>query len=154
MTGTLADTARAGRPAEGPRERRRAHRYPAQLVVLYQAAGKEETLGHTRDLATEGLFVVTQRPPAVGTRLSLDLFLDASEEPAVRAEAVVRWRRLWRRPRGMGVELQCVSDAGRRRLRRWLDRLDARGVGAPEPVRPATDGGERLPADFLRKKAS
>lgn len=76
----------------------------------------------TRNVSTTGMFVATQRPPAKGQVLFLEAFPNGSDEEAVRSRAVVRWRRRWLEPRGMGVELLDVGDEERERLRRWMER--------------------------------
>jgi len=106
-------------------ERRSEPRHVARLIVHFLAHGRAtEPLrtARTGDLSTTGMFIATRRPPPRRTRLSLDAFLDVSDEPPVRVEAVVRWRRRFLEPRGMGVEIVAASEADRRRLEGWLRR--------------------------------
>lgn len=112
-----------GMSQDAAADRRTEERHPARLVVLYSGRGKAtgvESSGRTEDVSTGGMFIATRRPLPRRTRLTLEAFLDASDEPAVRVEAVVRWRRRFAEPRGMGVEIMAASEQDRRRLRRWL----------------------------------
>ncbi|HVT18191.1 MAG TPA: PilZ domain-containing protein [Thermoanaerobaculia bacterium] len=68
--------------------------------------------GIAENVSLGGMFVATAHPLAPGTILRLQLF-DPDEPPhasPLRARAVVRWRRVWREPRGMGI--QFVEFAG------------------------------------------
>lgn len=110
-------------------DRRRHHRVPGRLVVLFNrlAPGADEEPGLTEDASAGGLFIATERPLPRGARVGVELFCEDSPEPAVRARAVVRWRRRWRHPRGMGVEIVAISESDRERLERWLERLASGG---------------------------
>lgn len=114
-------------------DRRTQERHPARLVVLYAGQGRAtgvESSGRTEDVGAGGMFIATRRPLSRRTRLTLEAFLDASDEPAVRAEAVVRWRRRFAEPRGMGVEITAASEQDRRRLRRWLKQAGGEAASA------------------------
>ena len=116
---TLQRTAAAER-TEAMAERRRDERRAAELVVLFwrlQEPAAASAVSH--DVSAGGMFVATPHPPPRGTALRLEACLATSDEPPVRARAVVRWRRRWRQPRGMGVELIDLPEADRERLRRW-----------------------------------
>lgn len=109
-----------------PVERRRERREPAALAVHFQpvsgvpADGRRA--GFSLDASRGGLFVATRHPLPRRTVLRVEIFpLGSSAEPVVCGLGVVRWRRRWKNPRGMGVELLRVAEPDRRRLSRWLD---------------------------------
>lgn len=75
------------------------------------------------DVSLGGMFIaarVTFRP---GTLLQLEFSIPvgASDGP-VRARAIVRWRRCWQRPRGMGVQFVEFEGLGRQHLTEWIER--------------------------------
>ena len=115
--------------AAAPAERRTAHRVVAGLVVhfspLRPQAVEDLQAGRSEDVSAGGLFVATHRPPPRRTVVCFEAFPEvATGEAPVRGVGVVRWRRRWRRPRGMGVEVLRVSADGGERLKRWLQEVD------------------------------
>lgn len=110
-------------------ERRGEPRSTVDLVVFTYPLGSDAESGPTRsssgDVSTQGMFVATERPHPRGRVVWLETFANGSEEEPVRSRAVVRWRRRWLEPRGMGVELLDVSDEDRDRLRRWMGESEA-----------------------------
>lgn len=108
-------------PPEG--QRRREERVALDLVIFTYPLGETEraaSRSETRNVSSAGMFIAAERPPAKGQVLFLEAFPNGSDEEAVRSRAVVRWRRRWLEPRGMGVELLDVADEERDRLRRWM----------------------------------
>lgn len=108
-------------PPEG--QRRREERVALDLVIFTYPLGETErgaSRSETRNVSSAGMFIAADRPPAKGQVLFLEAFPTGSDEEAVRSRAVVRWRRRWLEPRGMGVELLDVGDEERDRLRRWM----------------------------------
>jgi len=88
-----------------------------------------------RDVSLGGMFLVTGSTFRRGTVLQLSFVVPGDETAGpVRARAVVRWRRWWRRPRGMGVQFVEFEGLGREQLTEWLRRLlpdaPARASGA------------------------
>jgi hypothetical protein len=104
-------------------ERRRSPRQSARLIVHFEPRGRAAappSAARTEDLGPDGMFIATRRPLARGTRLFVEAFLDDSPEPPVGLECVVRWRRRFREPHGMGVSIVAGSASDLERLGRWL----------------------------------
>jgi len=78
--------------------------------VIYRAApvrpqDRRYLLGVAENVSLGGLFLSTRHPFGVGTVVLLDLYPAAGADRApFSARAVVRWRQLWREPRGMGLQ--------------------------------------------------
>jgi PilZ domain len=78
--------------------------------VIYRAApvrpqDRRYLLGVAENVSLGGLFISTRHPFGVGTVVLLDLYPGAGCDRApFSARAVVRWRSLWREPRGMGLQ--------------------------------------------------
>lgn len=71
-----------------------------------------------------GMFLASRYTFRPGTLLQLEFSIpDADAGGPVRARAIVRWRRWWRQPRGMGVQFVEFEGLGRQHLTEWLDRL-------------------------------
>ncbi len=60
-----------------------------RVQVRYQAVGAEEQRAHTKNIGVGGAFVLTSRPPKVGTHLRLVVEMPTGPPIEVRAE--VRW---------------------------------------------------------------
>lgn len=83
-----------------------------------------------RDVSLGGMFLATPYTFRPGTVLQLSFAIPGGESSGtVRARAVVRWRRWWRQPRGMGVQFVEIEGLGREQLTEWLGRL----LPAPSP---------------------
>ncbi len=120
-TGTEPDTATTTVAPEG--QRRREERVALDLVIFTYPLDQTErapSRSETRNVSPAGMFIAAERPPPRGRVLFVEAFPNGSDEEAVRSRAVVRWRRRWLEPRGMGVELLDVGDEERDRLRRWM----------------------------------
>jgi uncharacterized protein (TIGR02266 family) len=93
-----------GGSAPGDGTRRKALRVRADLKVECSDTTSTE-LGSAEEIAEGGLFLVTERPSAVGTPLCLRLIGDAGEVVEVEGAVVwVRSTRSDRGPPGMGIE--------------------------------------------------
>jgi len=104
-------------------ERRAAPRIPARLAVFVlrrHDPAHSSLPASTHDVGLDGMFIELEHPPPVGTVLEIEAFHPGRDEEAVRAAAVVRWRRRWRRPRGVGVRIVRLRGEARERLARWL----------------------------------
>ena len=104
-------------------ERRAVPRVPARLAVFvlrWHDPSRSTLVASTHDVGLRGMFIEMKHPPPVGTGLEIEAFHPGRDEDPVRAGAVVRWRRRWRRPRGVGVEIVRLPDEARERLERWL----------------------------------
>jgi len=113
----------AAGPAAAETGQRREERVPLDLVIFTYPLDETErapTRSESRNVSPTGMFIATERPESKGRVLFLEAFPNGSDEPPVRSRAVVRWRRRWLEPRGMGVELMDVGDEDRDRLRRWM----------------------------------
>jgi hypothetical protein len=93
-------------------------------------------LGNAENVSLGGLFIGSRRPLRPGTFVRLQLFSPADPEHsgAVYARGVVRWRQLWREPRGMGVQFLEFEGLGERVLETWLETVTAPAVAAPAPA--------------------
>jgi hypothetical protein len=114
--------------------------------VVYRAAPvrpqeRRYLLGVAENLSLGGLFIATSHPFAVGTLVLLDVFPggDADHTP-FSACAVVRWRRQWRAPRGMGLQFVELGNLADRSMPALLD-----AALAPPPAwRPPAGVDPRL----------
>jgi len=115
-------------------EQRRYPRVTAGVRVLYRGDPLERRerqylQGIAADLSLGGMFLATDRPLPVGSLVRLEFQPgvgpgeNPAEEMAVTAQAVVRWRRRWRRPRGMGLEFVEFEGLGRHELAAVVARL-------------------------------
>jgi hypothetical protein len=116
-------------------EQRLYRRMAAGVRVLYRGHSlrkpEERYLtGVAEDLGLGGMFIATRRPLPKGTLLALEFHTPGDDGfPPVRARAIVRWRRLFGRPRGMGVQFVEFDGLGHRQLESWID-----GVLVAEPI--------------------
>lgn len=109
--------------ASAPRaDSRSIHRIPARLVVSQR--GMSASLGTTRDISLQGMFIETDAPFAVGTVLPLSLDIGGGEAPLVIRAEVVR-----REAGGMGLRFDTSDPKPARRLRRWIvDKTSVQGT--------------------------
>jgi hypothetical protein len=93
--------------------------------------------GIAENVSLGGLFVASRHPCRPGSLLKLQLFspADPRHGSPVVVRAIVRWRQLWREPRGMGVQFVEFEGLGQRRLESWLETITA--PGAEPAARPA-----------------
>lgn len=92
----------------------------------------------TGNVSAGGMYLATRVtfPPGTLVHLSFDVVAGAADDRPVRATAIVRWRRRFFAPRGMGVEFVDFQGLGKRRLEEWLETLfptaaiEARVAGA------------------------
>lgn len=91
-------------------------------------------LGLADNISMGGLFIATDRPLRPGTVLHMRLYGDddPSHTRPLGARAMVRWRRVWGKPRGMGVQFLEFEGLGERRVESWLDCI-ARGAWESRP---------------------
>ena len=69
------------------------------------------------NLSLRGMFLATEQPQPVGSRIVVDIGIGLPNDPPLRAEAIVRWRK---ERRGMGVEFIAFEEQGKDRLEAWL----------------------------------
>ncbi len=83
--------------------------------------------GIADDMSLGGIFVNVRYPPPPGTFLSLHIYRGADQAltSPLYAKAVVRWRRQWGKPRGMGVQFLELEGLGNQRLDHWLAAIAA-----------------------------
>jgi c-di-GMP-binding flagellar brake protein YcgR len=81
--------------------------------------------GVAANLSLGGMRLMGGRTFHPGTVIELEFALTGpgGETLAIRARAVVRWRRRFARPRRMGVEFVDFEGLGREHLRTWFERL-------------------------------
>jgi len=95
--------------------------------VIYRATpvrpqDRRYLLGIAENLSFGGLFISTRQPFSVGTLVLLDLFPGAGvDRVPFSARAVVRWRQLWREPRGMGLQFLDFTNLAERPMPALLD---------------------------------
>ena len=102
-------------------------------------------LGMAENVSMGGVFIASRHPLRPGTFVRLQLFspADPDHAPAVHCKGIVRWRQLWREPRGMGIQFLEFEGLGERALESWLETI-ARPVElrtAPVPVLSAATMG-------------
>ena len=107
------------------------------------AAEERYLCGVAEDVSLGGLFIASRHPCRPGSVVKLQLFspADPRESSPVLARGVVRWRRLWREPRGMGVQFLEFEALGQRRLESWLDT-----IALPASILPAAAAAEHAAA--------
>jgi c-di-GMP-binding flagellar brake protein YcgR len=115
-------------------DKRRYPRVSAGVRVFYRGEPLEPRErryleGIAADLSLGGMFLQTETPLPVGSRVWLEFQPgvapgeDPAEELALRAQAVVRWRRRWRQPRGMGIEFIDFEGLGRHEFQAVMAKL-------------------------------
>ena len=109
-------------------ERRQDYRpiLPGTEVVYRMAAvqpiERRYFLGIAENVSFGGLFLAARRPFPVGTLVWLDLYPGGKGGPrSFSARAVVRWRRVWQEPRGMGLQFLEITDLAARSVASVLD---------------------------------
>src|SRR6202040_3739181 len=109
--------------------------------VIYRATpvrpeDRRYLLGVAENVSLGGLFISSRHPFGVGTVVLLDLYPGAeSDREPFSARAVVRWRNLWREPRGMGLQFLDFAHVAERPVPALLD-----GVVASAQPRRASSG--------------
>lgn len=95
-------------------------RFPASLEVRYTRDGApEEHKGVVDDLGAGGTFVLTQSPPAVGTRVALTIAVPGTKD--VHASGIVAWVKTGPGANaGFGVDFDPLDGDDGRRLRALL----------------------------------
>lgn len=79
-------------------------------------------LGVAENLSFGGVFISTRHPFAVGTVVLLDLYPGEGADCApFSARAVVRWRQIWKEPRGMGLQFLDFANLSERPMSALLD---------------------------------
>lgn len=117
-----------------PEDRRRYRRVAAGVRVVYHGTPLERRErdyleGVAEDLSLGGMYLATRDPFPPGSLVWLEFQPRPragepdTAEPPIRAKAVVRWRRRWRKPRGMGLEFVEFEGLGERTLAAVLERL-------------------------------
>lgn len=82
--------------------------------------------GVVKNCNAGGLYVETKHPPLKNTIITIEFEFSSDSEqhlPHVRATAIVRWSKMRKTPKGMGVSLIDFEDAGSRNFSDWLTQL-------------------------------
>lgn len=109
-------------PPTAPSERRET-RYDSTLKVTYQTA-TDFVVDYTRNISTGGIFVDSQRAPAIGSRILFKLYPPGQETPIDLPGEVA-----WSRPGGgFGVRFASGSRPARDRLHKLVRSV---AIGAP-----------------------
>jgi hypothetical protein len=133
-------------------ERRLHERIAAGVPVFYEPVEltrpqREYLTGVAAGASLGGMFVATAEPPRPGTVLVLRLYLDdADDGPPLRAKAIVRWRRRFQQPRGMGIEFLEFERLGGRRFEEWIARSTAPDGRYTDTAARAAAGAAAPPA--------
>jgi hypothetical protein len=108
-----------------------------ELVYRMAPARPEERrylLGVAENLSLGGMFIAARHPFPAGTLVCIDLYPGgAGDSHPFSARAVVRWRRLWREPRGMGLQFLDFANLGERSMTSLLDRVLVHEPAAWQP---------------------
>jgi hypothetical protein len=97
-------------------------------------AERRYLLGVAKNLSLGGLFIAARHPFPAGTLVCLDLYPGSAGDMApFSARAVVRWRRLWQEPRGMGLQFLDFANLGKRSMASLLDGVLVREPAAWRP---------------------
>jgi uncharacterized protein (TIGR02266 family) len=144
-------------------ERRNAHRARIPGVKLtFESATDEPEEGEALDVSSDGMFIQTTRPAAVGKRLAIEVRLPSGDQ-SWSALGRVMWSRTGldsTRPSGMGVQLIDIDEAALDAIQRLLESLPparertVRGIGVAAPpvvsaVTPRRRRGRAEPAALL-----
>ena len=81
--------------------------------------------GLATDCSLGGMFISTGLPLSPGDFINLEFRLKSESEdsPTIKARAVVRWIRQWKKPRGMGIEFIEFHGMGKKNYTDWLTEL-------------------------------
>lgn len=104
------------------RERRKSPRTDVLVRVDYQTVD-ELFSEFARNINEGGLFVETDKPPAVGTEVSLQFRIPGSDEPVVSSGRVVRTAEGSGDPPGMGIEFDELDARSRQRINELVRNL-------------------------------
>jgi hypothetical protein len=115
----------------------------AQVFFRCEHAAPQEQrylAGVADNVSLGGLFVSLRHPPAPGTVLRLHIYAGADPDMAepLCAKAIVRWRRLWGKPRGMGVQFLELEGLGQRHLENWFSAVTDPASQVLHPLPAAT----------------
>jgi type IV pilus assembly protein PilZ len=120
-----------------PGERRQSERLPTKEIAIRVKFADEQALRqfYLRDISQGGVFVRAKRLQDVGTPLTLLLSMPDGEE--IRVTGKVAHRTLPEEatdtePAGMGVEFIDLTEAKRKQIADYLDRLKRRSFGRPD----------------------
>ena len=80
-----------------------------------------------KDLSSGGVFIATKRPLPKGSVVRVQ-FSTAPGEPPVLVKAIVRWRRRWRSPRGMGLAFYESEGLAGRDRETWMKQIVGRHI--------------------------
>ncbi len=116
-----------------PEDRRRYPRVAAGVRVTFggeplDRREREYLEGVAADLSLGGMFLATGHLLSPGSLVWLEFQPrpragEVDEAQGIRAKAVVRWTRRWRKPRGMGLEFVEFEGLGQRELADVMGRL-------------------------------
>lgn len=108
-------------------EKRRFARIASDTSVFYRGYRVDRPTrayleGIARNVSLGGLFLLTERPPPKGVVLELSFGRPDSEHDnqPIHAKAIVRWRRKWRKPRGVGIEFIEIEGVERDKIHQWV----------------------------------
>ena len=105
---------------------RNFHRVAAGVRVVCSSTpidrqARSYLVGVAENLSLGGLFLATTDPLPEGSLAELQFYLAGAKADPVRARAIVRWSRRWRRPRGMGLQFVEIEGLGEREVASWIE---------------------------------
>ena len=105
-------------------EKRKYPRIATRIQVKWRCDPVEQpTADYTENVAKNislgGMFVATDEPLPEGSLVTL-LFSTVPEESPVTVNAIVRWRRRWLSPRGMGLAFYEFEGLAGREREAWM----------------------------------
>ncbi len=108
-------------------EKRRFPRMATGVSVFYRGYRVDRPTrayleGVAQNVSLGGLFLVTDRPLPKGAVLELSFGRLHSEDAGnpIHAKAIVRWRRRWRKPHGVGIEFIEIDGVERDKIHQWV----------------------------------
>ena len=108
---------------EPMQERRQSPRADVLVRVDYQTVD-ELFSDFASNINEGGMFVETEKPPAVGTEVSLQFRVPGSDEPVTSSGRVVRIAPArGGEPPGMGIEFDTLDEDSRRRINELVRNL-------------------------------
>ena len=88
-------------------------------------------VGQGENLSLGGMFLATDRPQRVGSRILVDIGIGQPNEPPIRATSIVRWRA---KRRGVGGEFVAFRKQEKDRLQAWLKGRESDPPPSPSPL--------------------
>jgi len=122
--------AEIGKSASPPGEKRRHVRVASSRKVFVTCNGSPHEL-YTENLSEGGIYILTNAPFPIGTKLEMALPLDAGTQIHVKGVVIYIKRPfsdVFEHPSGMAIEFREMTDDDRRILRDFIKRASAQDI--------------------------